>query len=260
MGEDRLEAFWQRRGEAGLFLDFDGTLSEVVEHADDARPLPEVPALLGALAKRLRVVAVVSGRRAEQLVEWLGPEVEIWGTHGAQRASSGRVEIVEEAAPFTDTMATVLRDARAAVDAAGVEGIAVEDKAVMVTLHYRPAADRATAARTVEQIAAALEDRYGVVASPSKAAVELRPPIELSKSTVVTRRAHELSLAAVMYVGDDVVDLAAFDALDELGREGVVTVRAAVASDEAPPELLERADVVLEGPAGVVGLLSRLAG
>ena len=61
-----------------------------------------------------------------------------------------------------------------------------------------------------------------------------------------------------MFVGDDVVDLPAFDALDELARKGLTTLRVAVRSSEAPEELLERADVIVDGPVGVLGLLEDL--
>ena len=67
-------------------------------------------------------------------------------------------------------------------------------------------------------------------------------------------------LDAVAYVGDDLGDLPAFDGLDVLADRGVATVRVAVASDEAPPILLNRADHVVEGPAGAQALLEELVG
>ncbi len=79
-----------------------------------------------------------------------------------------------------------------------------------------------------------------------------------SPQQVVRERAE--GLAAAAFAGDDRVDLPGFDALDELAAEGMTTVRVGVRSDEAPPELLDRADVVVEGPAGVVNLLSALTG
>jgi hypothetical protein len=57
-------------------------------------------------------------------------------------------------------------------------------------------------------------------------------------------------------VGDDVTDLDAFRGL----RESVtgLAVCVAVSSEEAPPELLADADIVVEGTAGVRGLLDEL--
>jgi trehalose 6-phosphate phosphatase len=86
---------------------------------------------------------------------------------------------------------------------------------------------------------------------------ELRPPIERNKGTVV--REHAVGLDGVCLLGDDAGDLAAFDALDGLERDGRFVLRVGVRSAEAPAELLARADVQVDGPAGVVELLTRLS-
>jgi trehalose 6-phosphate phosphatase len=65
-------------------------------------------------------------------------------------------------------------------------------------------------------------------------------------------------LEAALYAGDDHADLDAFAALDRLALEGVVTVKVGVGSDETPPELLAAADVVVDGPAGLLALLAEL--
>jgi trehalose 6-phosphate phosphatase len=67
-------------------------------------------------------------------------------------------------------------------------------------------------------------------------------------------------LGAACFFGDDRGDLAAFDALDRLAARGVATVQVAVRSGEAPDELLERADLVVDGPEGVLDVLRVLAG
>jgi trehalose 6-phosphate phosphatase len=75
---------------------------------------------------------------------------------------------------------------------------------------------------------------------------------------VVEERATSLGLQGVAFGGDDVVDLPGFEALDRLDERGVMTVRVAVSSDEAPDELLARADVVVEGPEGMLDWLRSL--
>jgi trehalose 6-phosphate phosphatase len=86
--------------------------------------------------------------------------------------------------------------------------------------------------------------------------LELRPP-------GFDKRGALLSLcdprpSAVLFAGDDVGDLPAFDAVDELRAQGVAGVTVCSASDEGPAQLRERADLVVDGPAGVVALLARL--
>lgn len=101
--------------------------------------------------------------------------------------------------------------------------------------------------------------RTGLELHPAKMAAELRPPVPVDKGTIV----EELSdgRVAAAYAGDDVGDLAAFDALERLQEDGRLrhAVRIAVRSAEAPPELLARSDVEVDGPAGLAKLLADLA-
>ena len=91
MTEDPLAALRAHPERAGLFLDFDGTLSRIVHRPSEARPFEGATDVLDGLATHYRVVAIVSGRSAAELLEWLGPGVEIWGTHGSERTANGRV-------------------------------------------------------------------------------------------------------------------------------------------------------------------------
>ena len=258
MEADLTEPFLSRPEKAGLFLDFDGTLSDIVFVPSDARPVAGARDLLAALALKFGVVAIVSGRAAEELVDWLGPDVEIWGVHGAQRALNGVIELSDVAAPHAPLMREVYREAEKRLADLAIDGVILEDKTVMVTLHYRAAADVERARGALGDLADELVRRYGLTCGRGRHAFELRPPVELTKSAVVTRRAAEAGLEAVAFFGDDRVDLPGFDALDHLAGSGLATLRVAVDSEEAPPELLERADVVVDGPAGTVRFLQEL--
>jgi trehalose 6-phosphate phosphatase len=244
---------------AGLFLDFDGTLSEIVTIPGEARPYPGALALLEKLARRLGLLAIVSGRSARELLAWLGPDIEIWGVHGAERVVDGSVVLSETAATYADLMASVKKEATEAIAQLDLEGVVVEDKGVMVGLHFRAAAKPDEARTRLDELAAELTARHGLARAGGRLAYELRPPIAFSKAAVVLDRTRELGLSAAGFVGDDRVDLPGFDALDRLAEEGLHTLRVAVDSPEAPPELLERADVVVQGPAGVLELLSPLS-
>ena len=92
---------------------------------------------------------------------------------------------------------------------------------------------------------------------PAKASVELHPPVNVDKGSVVEAAA--AGMRALTFVGDDVGDLPAFDGLDRLAAAGVHTVKVAVVTSEAPALLLERADLVVEGPAGALALFEGLA-
>lgn len=245
---------------SGLFLDFDGTLSEIVTHPGDARPYPGAGELLEVLGRRLGLVAIVSGRSARELLEWLGSDVEIWGNHGAERTVDGTVVLSESAAPYAELMQMVKSEAESALGRLNLAGVVLEDKHIMLGLHFRAAAEPERARAELDRLAAELVARHGLLRAGGRLAFELRPPVELSKAAVVLDRSRELGLTAAAFVGDDRVDLPGFDALDLLADEGLYTLRVGVSSDEAPAELLERADVVVEGPAGVLEYLKPLSG
>jgi trehalose 6-phosphate phosphatase len=258
MTEELLKPFLERPENAGLFLDYDGTLSEIVHVPSEARPLSGARRLLESLAARFALVSVVSGRSAYQLLEWLGEGIEIWGVHGTERAVGGRVEIIDAATPFVELMATVRAQAERMIGELDLPGVFLEDKGVMLALHFRAAQDVEVARRALDELAGSLAAEHGLKRAGGRLAFELRPPIDVTKANIVLTRTREEKLAAAMFVGDDRVDIPAFEALDELAEEGVTTVRVAVDSNEAPAELLKRADIVVNGPAGTIDLLRKL--
>ncbi|MGH2736542.1 MAG: trehalose-phosphatase, partial [Actinomycetota bacterium] len=219
-GADQLRAQPDR---SGIFLDFDGTLSHIVDVPSDARPLDGARDLLAELGRRYAAAAIVSGRGAGELLEWFGSEVEIWGVHGAERTSNGEVVLSERALPFLESMARARRELEEAVAQLDLRGVIVEDKRIMIGLHYRTAADPERASGELERLAAEAARRYGAEVTTGKMAYELRPPVEFSKAQVVLERAEALGLECAAFGGDDVVDLPGYEALDLLDERGLAT-------------------------------------
>lgn len=253
-----LEAVASNPERAGVFTDFDGTLSHIVELPSDARPVEGAQEILSELSDRLGVVAIVSGRAAGELLEWLGPNVEIWGVHGAEHTVNGRVELTGAAADFAALIKRAHSDLQTRLAKLKLPGTVLEDKTVMLALHYRNASDREAAGKALLRLATEAAEKHDLIASQARMVIELRPPVEFSKADVVRRRAAELDLRAAAFIGDDTVDLPGYAALDELAREGVATTRVAVGSHESPAQLLERADVVVNGPEGALEWLRSL--
>ncbi|MFL6102902.1 MAG: trehalose-phosphatase, partial [Actinomycetes bacterium] len=82
----------ERAGEVALCLDFDGTLSPIVEDPQAARPLQGIIELLEPLAARFAAVALVSGRPAAYLAEHAAaPGVRYLGLYGLQEIRNGQV-------------------------------------------------------------------------------------------------------------------------------------------------------------------------
>jgi trehalose 6-phosphate phosphatase len=241
-------------GEAGIFCDFDGCLAPIVPDPEAARAVRGATAVLGRLARRFKVVAVVSGRSAADLSRRVRvPGVRILGLHGMEEARDGVITVVPEAEAARDAVEAAVRSLGDALR--GVRGAVLEHKGLALAVHFRRAADPEEAERTAAPLVRDAAARNGLVVVPGRRILEVRPAGGGDKGDAVRRVVAAESLAGALVAGDDVGDLPAFDAVDELD----VRVRVAVASDEAPPELVERADLVLRSPAEFVSLLRRLA-
>jgi trehalose 6-phosphate phosphatase len=241
-----LEALRRDPGRSGIFLDFDGTLSEIVARPELARPHPDVPAVLARLARTYALVAVVTGRPGAVAAGLLGVSgVRVFGLYGLEGEPRPR--------PLPSG---VRREAEEA--AGGLEGVWVEDKEASLAVHFRGSPDPASAGR---RLAAALDPvarRHGLRVLPGKMVLELAPPETPGKGAVVLREVRAGRLSACLYAGDDRVDLEAFAALDVLRDEGVEALKVAVRSAGTPGELMGAADLVVEGPGGLVELLDGL--
>jgi trehalose 6-phosphate phosphatase len=244
---DPFEPFRAAPSRAAVLTDFDGTLAPIVDDPAAAVPLPGAVDVLHRLAERFGVVGVVSGRPVSYLVGHLGEELWLSGLYGLETLDRGRRVESPEAAAWRPVV-------EAAVARAEVElGAAVEPKGLSLTIHFRTRPELEAAVRSWAEEESG---RSGLVVRAAKASVELHPPVASDKGTVVEAAA--TGMDAACFLGDDVGDLPAYDALDRLAAAGVHVVRVAVSTPEAPPELLDRADVVVDGPAGALAVLEGL--
>jgi trehalose 6-phosphate phosphatase len=137
----------------------------------------------------------------------------------------------------------------------------VEPKGLTVTLHWRHAPDQRP---WVSEFAERQRTARGLRVHPGRMELELRPPLEVDKGTVIRGLAAERppgQLRHVAVFGDDMGDLPAFAAVGELGTPAhpVAAVRVAAVDAESPAAVAERADLTVRGAAGAVALLQDLA-
>jgi trehalose 6-phosphate phosphatase len=232
-------------GHSALCLDFDGTLSPIVLDPVAARPLPGAPELLARLASRFALVAVVSGRPVVFLEHALEAPagVVLIGLYGLG-------QVGPDARPWAGPIADAAAEARMEAP----DGVYVEPKGLTVTLHWRNAPG---AGSWVTAFAARQEDQRGLRVFPGRLSLELRPPLDVDKGTVL--RALSAGMQAVAVFGDDLGDLPAFAAAAEMAVRGVCAIRVAVVDAESAEEVAAQADVVVEGPDGAMVLLEQLA-
>ena len=128
-----LDAFRQDPGRAGLFIDFDGTLSPIVLDPESARPIPGAVEVLVDLRSRLARVVVVSGRPVAFLARHLPEEIDLVGLYGLESRRGGQVVEHPEAARWRPVVDRVVAEA---VDELPTR-VEVEHKGLSLTLHVR---------------------------------------------------------------------------------------------------------------------------
>lgn len=246
-----------------IALDFDGTLAPIVEDPEQARAHPGAVPVLARLSAHVGTVAILTGRPALDAVRYSGvagvPELHglvVLGHYGAQRWEASTGQLSAPAPPEGVAIAqAALPEVLAAVGAPA--GVHVEDKGSALGVHVRRTDDPAAALNLLREPLVDLAARTGLMLEPGRMVLELRPP-GMDKGAALRGFVEERAARAVLFAGDDLGDLAAFDAVEELRARGIAGLTVCSGSGEVGV-LAERADLVVDGPAGVVGLLETIA-
>ncbi len=263
-GRDGLDAVLSRPAGAVVVLDFDGTLAPIVADPEQARAHPDAVSALSALAPSVASVAVLTGRPAGVAVRYGGfagvPGLEhlvVLGHYGTERwdAVTGTVSAP---APHPG-VAPVRAELPGYLERFGAwQGTWIEEKGRALAVHTRRAADPQAAFEALREPLADLATRHGLIVEPGRLVLELRPP-GMDKGVALEEYVRETGATSVLYAGDDLGDLPAFAAVEKLRQNGVPGLLVCSGnSTEAVTELAERADLVVDGPAGVVHLLHTL--
>jgi trehalose 6-phosphate phosphatase len=245
---------------AAILTDVDGTLAPIAARAEEATVPAAAREALARLSGRFGLVGCVSGRQADEARRLVGlDDIAYAGNHGLELLLPG------DESPRPDP-SLLGREREAAAFIAGLDpgtlrggGLRLEDKGPIQALHWRGADDEAHAEGCAHEIAVAagqagLEPRWG------RKVLELRPVGGGGKDAAVGSLLTGGRLRAAVYAGDDRTDLDAFRRLRELTASGELTTAACVGivSPEAPPELPEESDLIVDGPAGWLGILEWL--
>ncbi|MGH2416932.1 MAG: trehalose-phosphatase [Candidatus Limnocylindria bacterium] len=243
---------------AGILSDFDGTVSPIVSDPALSRLVDGADGALAALAERLAVVAIVTGRAPLDARRMTGvPGLLIAGNHGTEwlEPDAERPIRAADAASIRPGLETVL--ARLPT----LPGVEVEDKGTTASVHFRNAPDPdATLARLLGALGEV--EPHGLRIGHGRRIVELRPIGVGDKGTAAVAIVERFGLRGVLVLGDDITDLDMFRAVAELRAAG--SVRGAIIAvggpdHDVPPDVRAAADEVLSDPAQAAALLARLA-
>jgi trehalose-phosphatase len=246
--DDLLERLHHKR--VALFLDYDGTLTAIVERPDQARLSMEMRRTIGDLA-RCCPVAVISGRDRADLQRLIQlAEIFYAGSHGFDIIGPRDKQIVyEQGADFLPSLTHAEREL--CQQLARVQGVFVERKKFSIAVHVRSVArdDEGVVEAGVDDVLARhpdLRKGYG------KKVFELQPRLDWHKGRAVLWLLQALELdgpeAMPLYIGDDLTDEDAFKALADRGI-GIVVEEGA---------RLTAASYVLKDPEEVQSFLRHL--
>ncbi|CAL9520514.1 Trehalose-phosphate phosphatase [Nocardiopsis dassonvillei] len=256
-GRAALDALLTDPAKALAAFDFDGTLAPIVDDPRASAPQPGVVELLASLAGRLGAVAVITGRPAATAVALGGlervPGITVLGHYGAERWADGRV-LAADPPPGVALVRDELPGLLGSVGAP--EGTLVEDKGRSLAVHTRRAAEPDAALALLAPHLAALAERAGLRVEPGRMVIELRPE-GVDKGVALSGLVEERAAGSVLYAGDDLGDLPAFDAVARLRAEGIPGLNVCSGSGEALG-VAEAADLVVPGPAGLAEFLTAL--
>jgi len=268
-GEGRYAAFVRVAARSVVGLDFDGTLSPIVEDPSQAHIHPDAGDVLTELAHEVAAIAVITGRPARQALdlggleelgaqmERAGKELYLFGQYGNERWSSTSRRIVSPRPP--PGYASYLRDLPRALRQAGARDAFVEEKGLAVAVHTCRLEDPDASFERLLPVLTELAGRHGLSVEPGKNVIEVRSG-EMHKGLVVETLVDDLDAAGFLFAGDDLGDLEAFETVGRLAREGDLAPLLVCSASQEESALVALSDVVVRGPEGVLELLGGLAG
>ncbi|WP_349369714.1 trehalose-phosphatase [Salinarimonas sp.] len=241
------DAFARRLGDRPLavFLDYDGTLTPIVEDFTAAGLSPEMEATLERLGRATKV-AVISGRDLEDVQNRVRlPEIYYAGSHGFDIAGPASLRArpgeAERFLPALDAAEGALRDRLA-----DIAGARIERKTFSIAVHWRGAAE-ADVARIEDHVDSVVEAHETLRKSRGKKVFQIQPRTDWDKGRAVRWLLDHTPMGegepCPLYVGDDLTDEDAFAALDADGigivvRDGARATAADYAIDD--PDAVRR--------------------
>jgi trehalose 6-phosphate phosphatase len=261
-GEDALLAIVRQPHQTLVALDFDGTLAPIVDDPERAFADPDAVDALAEVGSLVGTVALVTGRPARTAVRLGGfagraglESMVVLGQYGVERWDGATDSYTIPPEPPEVTAAG--EELPAILASLGLADARVEHKGRALGVHTRQLADPRAAFDALSGPLRDLAARHGLLLEPGRNVLEIRAS-GTDKGGALRELVAEIGARQVVFAGDDLGDLPAFEAVAALRDEGVAGLLVCSASQEEDA-LRSRADVVVEGPAGVAAWLRDLA-
>lgn len=258
-GRTALAALIAAPAAATVVLDFDGTLSAIEIQPEDSHPVAGAAAALAGLAGVVGRVALLTGRPAAVAARLSGvatdpalAAVTVLGHYGEERWETGALT-----SPPPAPGVALARARLPELLVGAPAGVHLEDKGLSLVVHTRPAAEPQATLDALTPALLALAAETGLEPVTGSLVLELRTPGG-DKGSALLRWAADVGAASVLYAGDDDGDVPVLAAAARLRGSGVPVLVLCAARDDGSEGFRAGADLVLDGPAGVVGFLDGL--
>jgi trehalose 6-phosphate phosphatase len=257
-----MQAVMSRPGQTMIGMDFDGTLAPIIDDPESAYADTAAVQALAELGPMVGSIVVITGRPAETAVR-LGrfaemPGLEsmvVLGQYGVERWDARTGEFTVP--PDPEEITRVAEELPAVLSSLGLADARVEHKGRAIGVHTRELIGAGEAFEQLIQPLTELAERHQLQIEPGKNVLEIRAP-GIDKGDALRQIVAELGPHQVIFAGDDLGDLPAFRAVEELRAEGIAGLLVCSASHEEDA-LTEMSDLILDGPPGVAEWLTRLA-
>lgn len=238
--------------------DFDGTLSPMTSRPEEAHASPEAVAALAQVGERVGSVAIITGRSPRtvlQLADLSAPglsDLVILGQYGVERWDARSREFVEPPPP--PGIAPLADELPAFLEQQGVPA-ELEFKGRAVGVHLRNVPDPDEATRRLERPLRELAARHDLTVQPGRLILEVCSK-DQDKGHALRALIAEREATGVIYLGDDLGDIPAFEAVAALRETGFPAIAVCAASAEQQA-LVPMADAVVDAVPGVTRWLEQ---
>jgi trehalose 6-phosphate phosphatase len=240
----------------GLLTDFDGTLCTF-------RPYPEMPHmsprnadLIRAFSERLPLVALVSGRAADELqgvADLPGANIVYVGNHGLEELVNGEIIVAPEAAEWEHRLNAFYKELGEPI----LPTVRHQHKRITMSVTYRMAENPAQVRLRLKEKLDHINQNYGFLLHEGRTIWEVKPNVPLDKGTAITRLIEDYKLDSAIYLGDDLTDVPALQAIRTLREAGKIKgLAVGVLGETEVPLVLENADVLAHSVQEVENLLA----
>jgi len=199
-----------------LLLDYDGTLTPIVDSPGKAVLSDNVRLLLLKLKERIPV-AIISGRSLKDIKEKIGiDEIIYTGNHGAEIWDQGKIAVNQESEVNSRALKEFITRLENAVS--DIPGIMIENKGITASLHFRNVHTKYIEElfSKYRKIAKDYEDIFQTTSG--KKVLEVKPLNIWNKGYAVSWIMENRGYGSVpIYIGDDTTDESAFNAVKDKG-------------------------------------------